>query len=96
MEQHLKSREELLNSLINQKYEEISFSTIEEKANQVFINLVDKERSSLEDTFYKIHTLRHQEQIKHNSNLYKALLKLPKGGVLHIHTDCCHDIDWFM
>lgn len=35
-------------------------------------------------------------EFKKESRIFEAVQKLPKGAVLHIHIDCCMDIDWFM
>lgn len=54
-----------------------------------------KERSALDDEFYKGYTLKHKDEYQKNSRIFEAVEKLPKGGVQHIHIDCCLDSEWF-
>jgi len=53
-----------------------------------------KERSALDDEFYKGYTLKHRNEYQKNSRIFEAVEKLPKGAIHHIHIDCCLDIEW--
>ncbi|EGR32867.1 hypothetical protein IMG5_068440 [Ichthyophthirius multifiliis] len=96
MEKYLKQRSKCLQQLQSNKYKGLKFTELELQANELFKKLIFKERDLHDDLFYKVHTLKHIEYITQKSELYQAILKLPKGAVLHIHIDCCNDIEWFM
>ncbi|KAL4472248.1 hypothetical protein ABPG72_013881 [Tetrahymena utriculariae] len=96
MEDYLKKREELEREIIAAKYNKITFSPIEEEANKLYRQVLIKERATKEDSFFQGYTLKQREQFEKESFIFKSILKLPKGAVLHIHIDSCMDIDWFM
>ncbi|KAL4482851.1 hypothetical protein ABPG74_018877 [Tetrahymena malaccensis] len=96
MEDYLQKREELEIEITKTKYDGISFTPIEEQANKIYRQALINERATKDDSFYKGYTLRHRDQFEKESFIFKAIQKLPKGAVQHIHIECCMDIDWFM
>jgi len=94
MEDYLKKREKFVHQTTSEKYNAITFTPLEDKANKLFVELLIKERSTLPDEFYKGYTLRHKNEYQQNSRIFEAVERLPKGAIQHIHIDCCVDIDW--
>ncbi|KAL4505323.1 hypothetical protein ABPG72_002385 [Tetrahymena utriculariae] len=96
MEDYLKKRQDFEREITTAKYNGIAFTPLEEETNKLYRQILISERATKDDSFYKGYTLKHREQFEKESHIFKAIQKLPKGAVLHIHTDCCMDIDWFM
>jgi len=72
----------------------LPFSEIDEKAKQVFRKVLLKERKARDNSFFQNKTLTLRKDYE-QTDLFKVCKAMPKGGALHIHIDCCVDVDWF-
>ncbi len=93
LQKYLLKRNCIYQSIQKQKYQDLIFSEEEEIANQVFRRKLNEKRSELPNSFYRKYTLKYLNFID-NSELFKIIEKMPKGGVLHIHLDCCFELLW--
>lgn len=86
-------RSEICKSIELKKYGQLTFTPQEEELNKVFRSKISEIRSNLDPSFYRQYTLPNLYKLNQTS-LFKAIDKMPKGAVLHIHLDCCYDVDW--
>ena len=92
-ENYLLQRNDMYKSIEKQRYQDLVFSEEEEIANQVFRRKIIEKRAELPNSFYREYTLKYLNLID-NCELFNLIEKMPKGGVLHIHLDCCFHISW--
>jgi len=82
----IRARQNLVSQIDKLKFGDLIFTENELKADEIFKNLRSefvKSGNFLED-FYYLNIIKYK-QIIQNSELFKTLYKMPKGGVLHQH-----------
>eukprot|EP01137_Pigoraptor_chileana_P022762 Opistho-2@88033 len=96
-DEYLKARAELFEAEeLMKSYNGISLTTNEDKANAVLMKLKRDELNQYadrDDFPPAIHFFDAQKAIE-ASPVYKAIQKMPKGGLLHVHVDSIVDSRW--
>lgn len=93
MEEYLKIRQSRCDKYDKLKYGDLVFTDNDLKAANIFQAMMLKERDPLPQEFFLYHSMKYKEQID-KSQVYRILRRMPKGGVHHVHTECCMDPDW--
>lgn len=92
-ESYMEKRSNIFKSIQKQKYQDMAFSEEEEKANEVFRKKLNEQRALLPNSFYREYTLKYLDLIE-KSEIFPIMKKMPKGAILHIHLDCCFELEW--
>ena len=92
-ESYMEKRSNIFKSIQKQKYQDLAFSEEEEKANEVFRKKLNEQRALLPNSFYREYTLKYLDLIE-KSEIFPIMKSMPKGGILHIHLDCCFELEW--
>lgn len=90
---YLEKRNGILEAIQKHKYGDLTFTQEEEKANDIFRKKLIEERSKLPVSFFRENTMKYLDLIEKNE-IFLIVKKMPKGGVLHLHTSCCFEISW--
>lgn len=92
-ESYMEKRNNIFKSIQKQKYQDLAFSEEEEKANEIFRKKLNEQRALLPNSFYREYTLKYLDLIE-KSEIFPIMKNMPKGGILHIHLDCCFELEW--
>ena len=92
-ENYLARRANICKTIDKQKYQDLEFSEEEQAVNQIFRKKLNEQRALLPNSFYREYTLKYLNLIE-SSEIFPLIKKMPKGGVLHIHLDCCFNMSW--
>ncbi len=87
-------RAELVRQLTAEKFRDMPFSAAEIEADKIFASrFVVPAKKSLPEDFFTTNAIRYRKQIE-GTDLFRLLLRMPKGALLHHHLVSEIDPDW--